>query len=89
MRCRAEAPAIAEVRGLGLMNAVEFSRPDGAPDGQTAEAVRDRCIENGLLLLSCGYADQVLRLIPALNVSDAEVDEGLSIIEEAVRHVAR
>jgi 4-aminobutyrate aminotransferase len=85
---QAQVPAIAEVRGLGLMNAIEFSGPDGAPDGKTAEAVRTRCIENGLILLSCGYEDQVLRLIPALNVSDAEIDEGLSIIEEAVRHVA-
>ncbi len=85
---QAQVPAIAEVRGLGLMNAIEFSTADGAPDGTTAEAVRARCIANGLILLSCGYEDQVLRLIPALNVSDAEVDEGLSIVEEAVRHVA-
>ena len=50
---------------------------------------RQRCIEHGLLLLSCGYREQVLRLIPALNVSDAEADEGLTIIEEAVRQEAR
>jgi 4-aminobutyrate aminotransferase len=86
---QAEAPRIAEVRGLGLMIAVEFSRPDGSPDGALCEAVRTRCIENGLLLLSCGYEDQVLRLMPALNVSDAEVDEGLRIFEEAVRYYSR
>jgi len=85
---QAEVPAIAEVRGLGLMNAVEFSQPDGGPDGALSEAVRDRCIENGLLLLSCGYKDQVLRFLPALNISDSEVDEGLSIFEEAVRYTA-
>jgi 4-aminobutyrate aminotransferase len=86
---QAEAPRIAEVRGLGLMIAVEFSRPDGSPDGALCEAVRTRCIENGLLLLSCGYEDQVLRLMPPLNVSDAEVDEGLRIFEEAVRYCSR
>jgi 4-aminobutyrate aminotransferase/(S)-3-amino-2-methylpropionate transaminase len=71
------------------MIAVEFSRPDGSPDGALCEAIRTRCIENGLLLLSCGYEDQVLRLMPALNVSDAAVDEGLRIFEEAVRYCSR
>lgn len=83
---QSEAPRIAEVRGLGLMNGVEFSQPDDSPDRALADAVRARCIENGLILLSCGYDDQVLRLIPALNVSDDEVDEGLNIFEEAVRY---
>jgi len=40
-------------------------------------------IEHGLLLLSCGYREQVLRLIPALNVNDGEADEGLTTLEEA------
>jgi len=84
-----EVPAIADVRGLGLMIGVEFSDMAGNPDGGLCERVRQRCIEHGLLLLSCGYREQVLRLIPALNVSDAEADEGLTIIEEAVRHEAR
>ncbi len=81
-----ESPRIAEVRGLGLMNAVEFSTPDGEPDGTLAETIRRRCVEKGLLLLSCGYKDQTLRLMPALNISDAELDEGLAIFEEAVRY---
>ncbi len=84
---QARYPQIAEVRGLGLMNAVEFSKADGSPDGETSEKIRQRCIENGLLLLSCGYADQSLRFIPALNVSDSELDEGLGIFERSVQEV--
>jgi 4-aminobutyrate aminotransferase len=84
---QAEIPGarIAEARGLGLMNAIEFSDEEGAPDGAFAERVRQRCIDNSLLLLSCGYKDQVLRFIPALNIGDADLDEGLTIFEEAVR----
>jgi 4-aminobutyrate aminotransferase len=81
-----ESPRIAEVRGLGLMNAMEFSASDGSPDGALADTIRRRCVENGLLLLSCGYEEQTLRLIPALNISDAELEEGLAIFEEAVRY---
>jgi len=86
---QSEIPHIAEVRGLGLMNAAEFSNADGQPDGDFAERVRQRCIDNGLLLLGCGYREQVLRFIPALNITDADLDEGLSIFEEAVRFVSR
>ena len=82
---QAEVPAIAEVRGLGLMIGIEFSDSQGRPDGALVERIRQRCIESGLLLLSCGYKEQTLRLIPALNVTAAEVDEGLSILESAVR----
>jgi len=86
---RQDVPRIAEVRGLGLMNAVEFSDEKGNPDTAFAERVRNRCIENGLLLLSCGYKEQALRFIPALNIGDDDLDEGLSIFEEAVKFVAR
>ena len=86
---QSDVPRIADVRGLGLMNAIEFSTPDGRPDGALADAVRVRCLEKGLLLLACGYSDQVLRIMPALNVSDAEVDEGLDIIAAAARQATQ
>jgi len=85
---QADQPVIGEVRGLGLMNAVEFVHEDGSPNGPVAEAVRLHSLENGLLLLTCGPQDQVVRLIPALNVSDAELDQGLSIFVTAVRATA-
>jgi 4-aminobutyrate aminotransferase len=77
-------PHIGDVRGIGLMIGVEFvkDRKSKAPD----DAVRDRAIElafeRGLVLLGCGKS--VIRIAPPLSISQAEMDEGLTIFEEAV-----
>jgi len=84
---QAECPAIGEVRGLGLMVAVEFVHADGSPDGVAAEAVRANALERGLLLLTCGVHEHCIRFIPPLNISAAELDEGTAIFAEAVEAV--
>ena len=85
---QAHYPVIGEVRGLGLMVAVEFVHLDGTPNGATAGAIQRHCLEHNLILLTCGPADQTIRFIPPLNVSDAELDEGLAIFADAVRATA-
>jgi acetylornithine aminotransferase len=65
---------VKEVRGQGLMVGVELAQPCGALLGQAADA--------GLLISVT--ADSVVRLVPALNISAAEVDE---IITKLVRLV--
>jgi 4-aminobutyrate aminotransferase len=85
---KAEVPIIGEVRGLGLMIAVEFSTLDGAPSGALAEAVRSQALDEKLLLLTCGLHDQCIRFIPPLNISESELDEGIEIFADAVRAVA-
>lgn len=82
---QSDQPIIGEVRGLGLMVAAEFVRADGSPNGPAAEAVQRYCIDHNLLIFTCGSRDQVVRFIPALNVSDAELDEGFAIFADAVR----
>jgi 4-aminobutyrate aminotransferase len=78
-------PAIGEVRGVGAMVALEFVAEDGrTPDAATVEAVVSYAREAGLVLLSTGTYGNVIRLLPPINLSDAELDEGLSIIEAAV-----
>ena len=67
-----EIPCVKEVRGLGLMIAVDLDRP-GAP-------VVDRCEERGLLL-NC-TANTAIRLLPPLTVSEDEVAQALGILEE-------
>jgi acetylornithine/N-succinyldiaminopimelate aminotransferase len=67
-------PAIRAVRGMGLMLGMELDRP-GAD-------VVVRCLERGLLI-NC-TADRVLRFVPPLVVTRAEVDEGLDILEGAL-----
>lgn len=76
--------AIGDVRGRGLMIGTEFTRADGTPDGETATAVRYQCERRGLLLLPCGAFGQVVRWLPPLIVSEAQVKEAVDIFDEAV-----
>ncbi|RPE75733.1 acetylornithine/succinyldiaminopimelate transaminase [Vulcaniibacterium tengchongense] len=74
----AELGLFAEIRGRGLMLGAQL-RPEYA--GQ-AGAILDRCIEHGLLLLQAG--PDVLRFVPALNIADADVAEGLARLRAAL-----
>ncbi len=88
-RLMAEDERIGDVRGPGLMVGVEFvtDRATKAPDGALADQLVARSADLGLLVLSCGPAHQVVRWIPPLNVSGAEVAEALEIFGEALRTV--
>ncbi|MGB3185534.1 MAG: aspartate aminotransferase family protein [Ornithinimicrobium sp.] len=65
------------VRGLGLMQGVEFRDEHGNPDPSAASAAQHRAHEHGLLLLTCGAWGQVVRFIPALVVDETLVQEAL------------
>ena len=67
----AEFSLFSEVRGRGLMIGVQLSPAHAGKAGE----ILDRCIEHGLLLLQAG--PDVLRFVPALNITDAEVADGL------------
>ena len=81
-------PAIGEVRGLGLMVGVELVKKDGSPDKELQTKIRKVCLDSGLVVLSCGPHDNVLRLAPPLNISRAELDEGWQILDGAFQEVA-
>ncbi|MSR98504.1 aminotransferase class III-fold pyridoxal phosphate-dependent enzyme [Arthrobacter sp. BL-252-APC-1A] len=81
-------PVIGNVRGLGLMQGIEFTGQDGSPDAATAAAVQQATTEQGLLTLTCGPAGNVVRLIPALVVSAEEIATGLERFEAALAAVA-
>jgi 4-aminobutyrate aminotransferase-like enzyme len=55
---------------------------DAAPD--VAAAVQRRCVENDLLVLTCGIDDNVVRLLPPLTIGTADLDRGLDILEQCV-----
>ncbi|GAB2517486.1 aspartate aminotransferase family protein [Nocardiopsis aegyptia] len=80
-------PVIGDVRGKGLMLGNEFTAADGSPDGATALRAQQAAAENGLLLLTCGPAGNVVRMIPPLVVTGDQVDTAVSLwaasVEEA------
>lgn len=82
-------PVIGDVRGLGCMIATECTDGQGQPDGATAKALAQACFADGLLLLTCGTYGQVVRWIPPLIVSEAEITGALAIFERALERVAR
>jgi acetylornithine aminotransferase len=73
-RIAARRPIIREIRGRGLMLGAVLDRA-GAP-------VVERCLADGLLI-NC-TADKVLRFLPPLVLTPAQVDEGLAILEKAL-----
>lgn len=75
---------IDDVRGLGLMVGVEFRDVRGSPDKAATKAVQRACLDRGLLLLTCGTFENVIRWIPPLVVTGVQIDEALAVFGRAV-----
>ena len=82
-------PAIAEVRGLGAMLAIELveDRATKQPAPKLVQAVIDAALERGLLLLKAGVHGNVIRVLTPLVITDAELDEALAVWEDALADV--
>jgi len=72
-----------EIRGRGLMIGAQLR----AGHAGKATDILDRCIEHGLLMLQAG--PDVLRFVPALNISDADVAEGLARLRAVLAEFTR
>jgi 4-aminobutyrate aminotransferase len=77
-------PRIGDVRGMGLMVGVELVDAHGAPDAALASRTLAACRELGLLLLTCGTYDNVVRFIPPLVVTDAQIHQAVGIFRSAL-----
>lgn len=73
---KTRCPLIHDIRIKGVMIGVELSI-EGA-------AIVDRCLQRQLLI-NCTHGT-VLRLLPAMTLSDEELDEGCSILEDVLLH---
>ena len=69
---------IGEVRGLGAMLAIELDTRERAFN--TTQAARER----GLILLSCGYDGNVVRILVPHVIEDADLETGMRILDEAL-----
>jgi 4-aminobutyrate aminotransferase len=90
-RIAAEDDRIGDVRGPGLMIGVEFVRDRATrePDGTLPDRLMAACADNGLLVLTCGRQHEVVRWIPPLDVSAAEISEGVEIFAETLAAISR
>ncbi|SIP89362.1 diaminobutyrate--2-oxoglutarate transaminase [Marinobacterium stanieri] len=70
-----------EVRGKGMIQALDIM------DGAKAKEIAKTCFETGLLVGPCGVGGRVIKLIPPLTTPDEDLEQGLSILEQAVDSV--
>ena len=73
-----ELPIISEIRTRGMMIGVDLTIPSTPAVG--------KCMERGVLLNAT--QDSAVRLRPALNISEEEVDSGFAVIAEVLREMA-
>jgi 4-aminobutyrate aminotransferase/(S)-3-amino-2-methylpropionate transaminase len=85
---------IADVRGLGAMQAIEFSHPakpngeSGEPFAAAAKKVIQHSLKHGVLLLGAGTHDNVIRILMPLVISDEEFNEAMGVIEDGIAYAA-
>jgi len=86
---RQKYPLIGDVRGMGLMQALELvnDRQTKEPAPQETAQVMEAARNKGLLIGKGGLFSNVLRLSPPMNISKADVDEGIRMLDKAFSEV--
>jgi 4-aminobutyrate aminotransferase/(S)-3-amino-2-methylpropionate transaminase len=80
--------AIAERRGRGAMQAIEFVQPGTLhPNPVAASAVASACHAQGVVVLTCGTWGNIIRLLPPLSIDDQLLGDGLSVLAESIDSV--
>lgn len=82
-------PHVDNVRNLGPMAAIELvsDKTSKEPRADLAAAVTKKAKENGLILLSCGMYGNTLRFLMPVTIEDSILEEGLAIVEQALKEV--
>lgn len=76
-------PTVKEVRGIGLMIAVEFD------EFKTVKLIIDECINNGLITDWFLFCDNSLRIAPPLVITEDEIKIACNILLQAIDKIAK
>ena len=89
-RLAATRPIVGDVRGLGVMQALELVRDAATREPAAAEtaAIVAEARSRGLLLFPAGTYGNVIRFLMPLVMTTAQVDEGLDVLEASIDAVA-
>jgi 4-aminobutyrate aminotransferase / (S)-3-amino-2-methylpropionate transaminase / 5-aminovalerate transaminase len=79
---------IADVRGVGAMQAMEFVDANGSPYAPAAKKLVQHCLHRGVLVLTAGTYDNIIRLLMPLTIRDEEFSDALQVIEDGLSAVA-
>ncbi len=82
-------PVIGDVRGMGLMQALELvkDRETKEPAPEATVQLMERARDNGLLIGKGGLYGNVIRLSPPLNIAKADVDEAIGLLDKSLAEV--
>lgn len=81
--------AIADVRGLGPMLAIELVKDEQlTPDPDLTLALTKTALAHGLIVIRAGLYSNCLRFLPPLNITDEQVDEALAVLAAAFSEAA-
>jgi 4-aminobutyrate aminotransferase len=77
---------IGDVRGVGLMTAMELVVPETKrePNTDAARKILNEALSRGLLMYPCGLRGQVIRLAPPLTVTRDQIDEAVGILDKSL-----
>jgi len=78
---------VGDVRGRGMMNAIELVRDRGTKepiDGETGARIIQECLRNGVLVIKAGTYDNVIRLLPPLTIDEGLLEEALQVLDDAL-----
>jgi 4-aminobutyrate aminotransferase-like enzyme len=80
---------IGDVRGMGLMQALEFvrDRKSKEPAPQETAQFMEECRKLGLLVGKGGLYGNVIRMSPPMNIAKADVDQAIGIMDKALANV--
>ena len=86
LKAKGKGVPMGDIRALGAMVAFEVVTKHGGndPDAAGTKALAAKCLERGLLILTCGVYSDTVRLLCPLSASDKIIDEGMDILEAAV-----
>ena len=88
-KLQADDLGIGDVRGLGLMVGTELVDHDGGPAAARTAAIMRHCLdESNVIFMNCGTGNNVLRWMPPLIVSAAEIDRGVAAFAAALKATA-
>jgi 4-aminobutyrate aminotransferase/(S)-3-amino-2-methylpropionate transaminase len=82
---------IGDVRGLGAMLVLEFVKDPKTkePWMEATAAVTAEAVKRGVIIIRAGLFSNCVRFLPALDISDEQLDEALEVVAASVAHVAK
>jgi 4-aminobutyrate aminotransferase len=82
-----DSPIVGEVRGRGLMLALEMIDPNGGPNPGAAARFMEACRERGVLVGKGGIGANALRISPPLTITREAANEAADVFEEALAEI--